>query len=277
MLRVLPDVLFHVLMALTAVAAPWRMRRRGRFELLVALAVAVVALALAFLLGTGVFHRARLLAWAVFAYMPVALAACAAVLRARSRRGAVLAGVLALAVGAVGVDAFLVEPRWLETTRVRLESSKLEGTLRIAILADLQFDDFGDHEKATLEAALAEKPDVVLFAGDYVQAAQPQRGVAQRQLAAGDIQADLLVAGHTHGGQVRLPFIGPLLTFSSVPRAWAAGVTALPGGRTLIVSRGTGMERGSAPRLRFNCRPQLVMVEVVGTRARAQAGAETEL
>lgn len=80
--------------------------------------------------------------------------------------------------------------------------------------------------------------------------------------ALGDVDADLLLAGHTHGGQVQLPFLGPILTLSKVPRSWADGVTALSGGRTLIVSRGIGMERGYAPRLRFLCRPELVFVEV---------------
>lgn len=81
--------------------------------------------------------------------------------------------------------------------------------------------------------------------------------------ALGEIEADLLVAGHTHGGQVRLPGIGPLVTFSRVPNAWAAGRTELDGGRTLVVSRGVGMERGLAPRLRFFCPPEVVLVEVL--------------
>jgi uncharacterized protein len=81
--------------------------------------------------------------------------------------------------------------------------------------------------------------------------------------ALGYVPADLLVAGHTHGGQVQLPFVGPLITFSHVPRAWAAGgLTALDGDRALIVSRGVGMERGTAPRLRFLCPPQLVVIDL---------------
>ena len=75
--------------------------------------------------------------------------------------------------------------------------------------------------------------------------------------------ADVLIAGHTHGGQVRLPFVGPLITLSRVPRAWAAGQTELPGGAQLFVSRGIGMERGHAPRLRFLCRPELMIIDLL--------------
>ncbi len=75
--------------------------------------------------------------------------------------------------------------------------------------------------------------------------------------------ADLLLAGHIHGGQVRIPGWGPLLTLSRVPRSWATGRTELPQGGTLVVSRGLGMERGDAPRLRLGCRPELVVIELV--------------
>lgn len=78
----------------------------------------------------------------------------------------------------------------------------------------------------------------------------------------GENDANLLVAGHTHGGQVRIPFIGPLLTFSYVPRSWAHGMAQIAENKNLIVSRGLGMERHTAPRLRFLCRPQLVIVDL---------------
>ncbi len=82
--------------------------------------------------------------------------------------------------------------------------------------------------------------------------------------AMSEVQADLLVAAHTHGGQVRFPFLGPVITHCRIPRAWAAGLTELPGGRRLLVSRGVGMERSSAPPMRFLCRPELMVIDLVG-------------
>ena len=82
----------------------------------------------------------------------------------------------------------------------------------------------------------------------------------------GAVMADLLIAGHTHGGQVRLPLLGPLLTFSTIPRSRSAGLTELDAERTLVVSRGIGMERAYAPRLRFLCRPEVVIIDVLPER-----------
>ena len=74
----------------------------------------------------------------------------------------------------------------------------------------------------------------------------------------------LCVAGHTHGGQVVLPFFGPPVTLSSLPRRIAAGGMHRMGEATLCVSRGVGMERGTAPRLRFLCPPELVVITLRG-------------
>jgi len=76
------------------------------------------------------------------------------------------------------------------------------------------------------------------------------------------VDADLLVAGHSHGGQVRLPFFGPPITFSQIPRDWTDGLHEIRPGTWLSVSRGIGMERGAAPRLRFLCRPEIVVIDL---------------
>lgn len=88
----------------------------------------------------------------------------------------------------------------------------------------------------------------------------------------GKIDADLLVAGHCHGGQVQIPFYGPIITASNVPKTWVNGnLVKLPSGSNLVISRGVGMERHNAPRLRFCCRPQLIFVDLMPDKIRPQA------
>ncbi len=73
---------------------------------------------------------------------------------------------------------------------------------------------------------------------------------------------DLYLCGHTHGGQVRLPIIGPLLTSSQLGRQYVMG--HYHEGRTnLYVSRGLGLEGLSAPRVRFLAPPEMVLVTLV--------------
>lgn len=73
-------------------------------------------------------------------------------------------------------------------------------------------------------------------------------------------RVDLLAVGHTHGGQVQLPLVGPLSTASRVPRDVAGGGLHVLDGRALYVSRGVGVERGQAPRLRFGAPPEIPIV-----------------
>ncbi|NOU27433.1 MAG: hypothetical protein HOO96_05940 [Polyangiaceae bacterium] len=298
----------------------------------------------------SVFVLARIATPVVFVYVPLLFAWLAVACRGRGR---LIWGALATVVVCVGVDAFFVEPRALEVTEVRVESENLAKPIRIGLFSDIQLDTFGAYEKQAFATLMAGKPDVILLAGDYIQAdSEPERLAFRAQVnaylreihfgaplgvfavqgnmevendwpslfeglgvttfersnrvvrdafsvagltlddsfrqgqsfertpgklsialghapdfALGQHGADLLVAGHTHGGQVRLPFVGPLLTFSGVPRAWAAGVTTLPYGGTLVVSRGVGVERREAPQLRFLCRPQLMFITVSPRRS----------
>jgi len=73
------------------------------------------------------------------------------------------------------------------------------------------------------------------------------------------IGIDLYLAGHTHGGQVRLPFYGAIVTMSAFGKRFESGLYQLHS-TTLYVSRGIGMEGMGLPRVRFLCPPEIVML-----------------
>jgi len=74
---------------------------------------------------------------------------------------------------------------------------------------------------------------------------------------------DLQLSGHTHGGQVRLPFFGALYTSSLYGKQLEVGRRQL-GDLTLYVTRGLGMEGEGAPRVRFLCPPEITLWEISG-------------
>jgi predicted MPP superfamily phosphohydrolase len=69
---------------------------------------------------------------------------------------------------------------------------------------------------------------------------------------------DLYLCGHTHGGQIRLPIIGPLATASALGRRFVMGRKQVDG-MTIYTSRGVGMEGLGAPRARFLCPPEIII------------------
>jgi predicted MPP superfamily phosphohydrolase len=73
---------------------------------------------------------------------------------------------------------------------------------------------------------------------------------------------DLVIAGHTHGGQIVVPGFGPPLTLTRVPRVVAAGGLHQLDGNTVYVSRGVGCERGQAPRIRLFCPPEVSLLRL---------------
>jgi len=78
---------------------------------------------------------------------------------------------------------------------------------------------------------------------------------------AGRVHVDLALGGHTHGGQVVVPGFGPPLTLSRLPRTYASGLHVYEG-IPLHVSPGIGMERLTAPQVRFLCPPEVSVLEV---------------
>jgi uncharacterized protein len=70
---------------------------------------------------------------------------------------------------------------------------------------------------------------------------------------------DLIVAGHTHGGQVRLPGVGALVTNCSLPPRLASGLARM-GTAVLHTSPGLGTSK-YAP-FRFWCRPEATLLEL---------------
>jgi predicted MPP superfamily phosphohydrolase len=74
---------------------------------------------------------------------------------------------------------------------------------------------------------------------------------------------DLYLCGHTHGGQIRLPLFGALITSSKLGKRYEMGCHTV-GNMTLYVSRGIGMEGGSAPRARFLCPPEITLWTLEG-------------
>jgi len=174
--------------------------------------------------------------------------------RAQVRRLSPRLGMFAV-VGDVDRDREHVEALFAGTGVRVLEDARAE-------LSGVPIDVIGlsraRSRRPAIDIALAQQlrgerfPVVIGHAPDYMRA-----------VLDGGLRADaLFLAGHTHGGQVQVPFFGPLITLSSVPRWLAAGGVFRRGDAWLAVSRGVGMEREAAPRIRFWCRPQILVLDL---------------
>ena len=117
------------------------------------------------------------------------------------------------------------------------------GMLGIAGVGDLRFDviDFG----ATVAGLAGEVPRVVVSHDPDVFAYWPP-----------DIRLDLMLSGHTHGGQAHLPLLGPPYVPSQFGFRFLAGHIR-EGDRQLYVSRGLGAI--TAP-FRWRCPPEVTLL-----------------
>jgi predicted MPP superfamily phosphohydrolase len=348
--KTLVVIRFHLSMVVYVLVALFLLRKAKRVY--VALPTYLIAIGMLGFVSTLLtpvdgFYQIQLLAWVVFLYILCFLLGGAYLLYKQNRK--LVLGNIALAglILVVCADAFLIEPHWLQVTRIVLSDAKLRTSVRVAIVTDLQTDVIGNYEERVLRMVKTESPDLILFGGDYLHLGDGEQYTAmsgtlnemlretgldaplgiyavrgnvdwvnewqksfvdlpiqvfnksmtldlgplvltgltledsfntELQIGAqekyhivlghtpdfslGQVDADLLVAGHTHGGQVQIPFVGPILTLTRVPRSWASGMTVIEPEKVLIVSRGIGMERGNAPRMRFLCRPELIILDI---------------
>lgn len=337
-----------------------RLLRAALWGLAFALAKGAVAV---LLLGRGFLGIHLLHTW-IFVLLPLA---SVAVLLAAARRPSTPGGRGLAAAGLVLLPLLLGWTALHEPSDLRVERADVPlpaarapaAPLVVGVLADLQCDCVGDHERAAVARLMEGRPDLIVLPGDLVQPSTreafealvgpvrellapldaplgvwfvmgncdwgdgvrrlldgtrvrlldnevvrlqhggrelllggvdlmfasrkaraalrelEQPGDALRLLVAHrpdvalklppDTRIDLVVAGHTHGGQVVLPWLGPLVTLSAVPDEVAAGGLHALGGTRLYVSRGVGLERGDAPPIRLNCPPEVTLLTLAGT------------
>ncbi len=71
---------------------------------------------------------------------------------------------------------------------------------------------------------------------------------------------DLMLSGHTHGGQIRLPFFGPIGRLNeAIPLEWYQGLHQVDADTQLFVTSGTGE---SGPRARLFNPPEVVLLTI---------------
>jgi len=135
-------------------------------------------------------------------------------------------------------------------------SLEIKG-VKLAVLgvddAHLELDDL---ESLDQTAGLRAKADVVLGVTHA-----PYRRVIEA-MAENDV--DILFAGHTHGGQVRFPFIGALTTNSDLPNKNAKGMSAWSfGERVMLLNVCAGLGNSIFAPIRFFNRPEVRVITLV--------------
>lgn len=161
-----------------------------------------------------------------------------------------------LVSGDVDRDAqTLIQGTHLELLDNKTKTLKVKD--RLITLSGIPLQYWEPQNKAYIEQ-VERMPDQ----GDIRLMVAHRPGATLTSMPQADSRIDLFLTGHTHGGQIVLPLFGPPVTFSVVPRKVAAGGLHKLGSRWLYVSRGLGAERDEAPLLRFNCPPELSIIEL---------------
>ncbi len=134
----------------------------------------------------------------------------------------------------------------------------------------------GDKKKGPIDMALLSMSDSIdgvqdrayMKSGNFSIMAGHLPHYAYRHYRDVDYAPDLMLAGHTHGGQVVIPFYGPIVTntrgrYGHHHPEFMSGMHVFQNGSHFLVTRGTGMERAWAPRVRFFCKPEISVIDLV--------------
>ena len=122
------------------------------------------------------------------------------------------------------------------------------------------------------ERGITESGNFIVMAGHFPNYAVDGYKTSKDEVLSGyrkaDRAPDLMLAGHTHGGQVVLPFYGPATIWADqhsqqIPRSMWSGIFPYPNGGHALITRGSGMERGWAPRVRFFCPAEICVIDIV--------------
>jgi hypothetical protein len=128
-------------------------------------------------------------------------------------------------------------------------------TLWIAGVDDTLLGD-PDPQRAFADLPDRETPLVLWHEPEFAEAVATRGAFAQ-------------LSGHTHGGQVRLPGLGPV----GLPRHGRRHIIGMndAAGMPIYTSRGVGVYR---PPLRFNCPPEVTLVELIAGTDSGAASSE---
>jgi uncharacterized protein len=138
---------------------------------------------------------------------------------------------------------------WLKQTRqdLRHKSVRIERQGQHLWLAGAG-DFWEDHR--SLDSVLAGIPDAecrIVLAHNPDTADTPY-----------STRIDLILSGHTHGGQVSIPFVGPpVLPVKN--KNYSSGLKRSPRGCKVFISKGIGW---AIYPVRFNCYPEIVLLEL---------------
>ncbi len=140
----------------------------------------------------------------------------------------------------------------LENEAVLLERDG--ASIHLIGVQDPSFFADPDHEESAMAAILT---DLVPEDGSYTVLLSHRPELFDTYVASG---VDLVLAGHAHGGQVRLPFLGGVVApGQGLFPAYDAGLYT-EGDTNMVVSRGIG---NSIIPFRVNNRPELVLVTLM--------------